>query len=945
MTRRRIASLTAFLGLGALVVGVPICLSLGGWPLPTSWPNWAAGWTDMHLGYVPSAFAFHVALCAAWLAWGFLSYEIVVESALALRRASSRKRSALGPLQPFLAKVIATTFLSVPIAAATRPLRPVPDLAMATAALRVAAPDLASSAPPSPPPPTASQQTSQLPIYVVQKGDTLWGIATRLLGDPYRWVEIAKLNEGRIEGTTRFENPNWIYPGWTLLLPADAQIQSPPPIPSEASPAAPQSTAHMHASGDVPSSTTVAREPSTSPASNASKSVRVPATTTPAHQELTTIDGTHRDREPVTADEIGLGLLGVGVLGVLERMRRAQQRRRRLGRRIPMPSGEVALIERTIGGNDSDGPSWVAGTLRLLGSLLRDGAEPFPRIAGVRLRVGDCEILLQDPEQTDSSPPEPFYCSDHGWTIERREVNRDPIASAASAPIPTPALVTLGYDGSDPVLVNLEEGGVFCIAGDEEMALGVIRSAALELSTARWAEAVQVRAVGIEPVPGLDRLEVVNDLEDCLAELRSHSTEAAKALSEGGFTGTAEARLYEADGSWSPLVIVLTRMPNIEALSELHVLVEEGLTSAAVILPGELGFGQQVEIDSDGSIELPQLPLRLRAQGLAPAQLSGIAGLLSVAALTEDVETLGDEESKPAENSAIRTRDPSPPKHPDPAVPESEPATSSLVDLSVDESDVTVPASLGVERGHEIEIALLGPLEVRGALRDARRPKTLELLVWLAMHPEGGDTDAVVSALWPNSRPGVDAIAQRVWDVRSMLGTDPAGSPHLPKHRGLLQLGPYVRNDWDVFRRFASDATPEGWAKAMELVRGEPFAGTDYRWAAGLSATMVSSIVDVGMRLGEWAIQARDPSLATWAAERTIAACRYDERPYRLLMLAADLTGSRKGVDAAMDRLSAALELDVEPFDYVHPETVELYGRLKGKSHDLTGGAPWGKFR
>ncbi len=77
--------------------------------------------------------------------------------------------------------------------------------------------------------------------YRVRRGDHLWGIAERFLGDGFRWVEIWERNSGReVEAGSRLTDPNQIYPGWLLelplrdgaaTLPAGARAPAAPPGP------------------------------------------------------------------------------------------------------------------------------------------------------------------------------------------------------------------------------------------------------------------------------------------------------------------------------------------------------------------------------------------------------------------------------------------------------------------------------------------------------------------------------------------------------------------------------------------------------------------------------------------------------------------------------------------------------------------------------------------
>ncbi len=74
-------------------------------------------------------------------------------------------------------------------------------------------------------PPTGIPEGAQ--VYTVVRGDTLWDLAQKFLGDPYRWPQIWEANRYILDA-------EWIYPGDPLIIPgamvADTQGVAGPSI-------------------------------------------------------------------------------------------------------------------------------------------------------------------------------------------------------------------------------------------------------------------------------------------------------------------------------------------------------------------------------------------------------------------------------------------------------------------------------------------------------------------------------------------------------------------------------------------------------------------------------------------------------------------------------------------------------------------------------------------
>ncbi|MCX7886554.1 MAG: LysM peptidoglycan-binding domain-containing protein [Verrucomicrobiae bacterium] len=87
------------------------------------------------------------------------------------------------------------------------PAPPVPQQPVAEAQPPVTPPVIIETPPPKTEPPAKPK------TYTVRKGDSLWRIAGRIYGNPFRWPRIYEANKDKIK------NPNRIYPGQVLRIP------------------------------------------------------------------------------------------------------------------------------------------------------------------------------------------------------------------------------------------------------------------------------------------------------------------------------------------------------------------------------------------------------------------------------------------------------------------------------------------------------------------------------------------------------------------------------------------------------------------------------------------------------------------------------------------------------------------------------------------------------
>jgi DNA-binding SARP family transcriptional activator len=248
-------------------------------------------------------------------------------------------------------------------------------------------------------------------------------------------------------------------------------------------------------------------------------------------------------------------------------------------------------------------------------------------------------------------------------------------------------------------------------------------------------------------------------------------------------------------------------------------------------------------------------------------------------------------------------------------------------------SDGLDGAGLGLDP--PVEVAILGQIEVRGAPGALdKRPKLTELIVYLAMHPEGATTATWQNALWPDRRMPAQTVANRLSEARRLLGMELDGAPRLRRSAERHRLAG-VTTDWERFCVLADvhrDHT--SWRYALDLVRGRPFDDLqEGQWTVfeGFCGEIEAAIIDCALRYGEDRLNAGDPGATAWAAQRALRASPYDERLHRLLMRAADASGNRSGVDAIYRNLLVIIDIEGDGTCSVHPETAALYEQLSGR--------------
>lgn len=742
---RFLRGLLALSALGILIVGIPWALvHYIGWPFPDHVPTWDELRTAL-LSPMSTQFLLDTLACILWPTWAIFTCDVAICVGEAIRFSPVLPRRA-GPLRTVagvLVGAIVMSVLSQRAPAAGTNSSPTLSYQQSTPVAVTAAwgPGPLARAP------VVNQSVQQLVTAAAPAGaavvqpphdgiyDSLWRIADRELGNGARWTEIWELNEDYPQADGRsLTNPNLLRPGWILRLPAPP---SPPGPPTS------QENGHTNGSGDPATatraqSTPATQPPTTSPAPGTPTTPRTPrahGARLPAPHPGTSIAAS-------TGAFVGLGLTSL-ITATLITLR---LRRRR---------------------------DYIPGS----GQRFDENIAPIVR----SLRVAyDMAALQQDEDGT------PIYPEHRPGSADAQVAVRDRARTTADTIHPADSTTVVGVRESQAVAVDLARTQGLGLSGPG--AASAIRALIVTLlAEAQRNDPDDVQVVipssDLATLLGEDstlhsaprRLTVIEDLEAALDILETELL--------------ARTRSDHAP----PGVLILVATPAQHLERRLQAVLDNGSSlGLAGVLIGGWRPGGTIRVRPDGTVSAtsPNLDDTLTGTRLFTLPARDAADLVDLLGRADEgnphgphsgathtnppddgdhpsteTDTHG-EAARPVLTPSIHVDIPplahdSPPNDadslphpkdsPDPeTLQETAPAPQALSD-----AEAVFPPD-DTERA--LALSVLGSLQLchRGTgqqanVIDGLAPKQREILVHLALEPDGSRRDVLTAAIWPNA--------------------------------------------------------------------------------------------------------------------------------------------------------------------------------------------------
>ncbi len=775
---------------------------------------------------------------------------------------------------------------------------------------------------------------SSIPVgaryVVVRPGQCLSVIAQEHLGDWRRDLEIVALNRGRLQPDgRRLEDDHWVYAGWVLVMPPDAVGV----LTAGAPPGGLQPAGEAARLGGAP--VTAAASPGPAAPGRAGGSGAPPGAhrgepgygrsrhERPVVPPLPPADHRRGPRRPGPDGGIG-ALAAAGVVWCIDRNRRELMHARPRGRVIVRGPADVeGAVARARAVAAPEALAWVDLGLRYLGALAGDfaalsGPEQAPDLVAVRCGGAGLEVLLS---RGCGARLGWFSAVGDGWYRLDADIELVELAALAEQRWHVwPAVAVLGQQPDGVLLFNLEHAGSISIEGEQTATL--LGSVALGLAAQPWSKEMLAgtfvfgaRAMPDQAGQGAGQDEAGAVVERLAAVSAAHTAAsgamplyiarrvAAEALPRVALchagTGRDEAR-----------VLLSVSAPQVSGVVTL---------SAVPGLPGRWRLRADEDCSIEGEVEGRPVRLTFRL----PEGVGDVAVLGRALELEEDVGRA----TAPAEL----------------ALAERLPVLSA-----------PTPGT-GAAAGAGAEVAVLGPVEVRGAqtgqVASARRMAALGLLAYLALHRRPVTAEELSGALWPLDRardtgpgPQRKTVMNVISLARALVGYGSDGSERVVYTPLGYRLAPDVSCDLWRFERLVArsrnerpEAACRSLRQALEMVQGEPFAGTQgsqfFDWVAAehLDLLVTARVVDTAQDLAELALSGGDLVSAEWAVGVGLGLDPVREELYRVWLQALGRQGRPAKADEVYRRLALLLRQRVHPLQEPQPATRETWAGVTGR--------------
>jgi hypothetical protein len=433
------------------------------------------------------------------------------------------------------------------------------------------------------------------------------------------------------------------------------------------------------------------------------------------------------------------------------------------------------------------------------------------------LASGDIELMLDRSFVAMAAP----FTSTESDTILRLSAavpTADLASVGATMPSPCPTLTLIGTtvraEGNADLYLNLEALGGLCVAGDRSETHDILRAITASLAVSSLGDRSQifVHGLALESFADATNLDVTTDVSSAVQQALAFTNGRRRAEPDtAGFV----LRATQPEDAWEVAVVISTDG-------------DDALAAAA--------RAAGVVVVAAAPMDGVATTLTASASGWLLSPFNIVVTPVALTAVTlAEVATLLDEASAP---------------------PEVLPAP--VVETAPDPYD---------ERDWNFLVRVLGPVDVVSRNHDEvefERAKALELVVWLAQHRTNPARVAARTALWQVNVQDA-TFANVVSDARRSLARSLSPTDghdwiarnmgdRIPLHDSVLTDVELVEARLAWARRCEGPAAIDVLRPAVEMLRDQPYAGTDYMWPdvdalpSGLTHLATSTTAELAQR-------------------------------------------------------------------------------------------------